>query len=139
VQPGQVAAIYPADRVSTIVLRDGSTLSVRPIKQEDETGLAHFFTALSMESRILRFFAPVANADASAKRMVQVDYKAQYGLVAVAGHPEQIVAHAMYIEIEPRKAELAVAVVSGAVLMTPMQLGPTSRIPPSRHTSRSCR
>jgi acetate---CoA ligase (ADP-forming) len=102
--------LYPADRVSTIVLRDGSTLSVRPIKREDETGLAQFFSALSMESRILRFFAPVANADASAKRMVQVDYKSQYGLVAVAGLQEQIVAHAMYVEIEPRKAELALAV-----------------------------
>jgi acetate---CoA ligase (ADP-forming) len=101
---------YPADQVSTIVLRDGSTLSVRPIKPDDEAGLAHFFSALSMESRILRFFAPVSNADASAKRMVQVDYRSQYGLVAVAGLPEQIVAHAMYIEIEPRKAELALAV-----------------------------
>ena len=102
--------VYPADRTSTIVLRDGSTLSVRPIKPEDDTGLARFFSTLSMESRVLRFFAPVANADASAKRMVQVDYKSQYGLVAVSGLPEQIVAHAMYIEIEPRKAELALAV-----------------------------
>ena len=101
---------YPADRESTIVLRDGSTVSVRPIKPEDETGLAHFFSALSMESRILRFFAPVANADASAKKMVQVDYKSQYGLVAVAGLDGQIVAHAMYVETEPRKAELALAV-----------------------------
>lgn len=109
-QPGPVAAVYPVDRASTIVLRDGSTLSVRPIRAEDEAGLAHFFCALSMESRILRFFAPVANADASAKRMVHVDYKSQYGLVAMAGLPEQIVAHAMYIEIGPRKAELAVAV-----------------------------
>lgn len=92
------------------MLRDGSTLSVRPIKPEDEKGLADFFSALSMESRILRFFAPVANADASAKKMVQVDYKSQYGLVAVAGQDGQIVAHAMYVEIEPRKAELALAV-----------------------------
>jgi acetyl coenzyme A synthetase (ADP forming)-like protein len=105
-----IDVVYPADRESTIVLRDGSTLSVRPIKPEDESGLAGFFSALSMESRILRFFAPVANADRSAKRMVQVDYRSQYGLVAVAGRPEQIVAHAMYVETEPRKAELALAV-----------------------------
>ncbi len=101
---------YPAHRESTIVLRDGSTLAVRPIRREDEAGLAHFFSALSMESRILRFFAPVANADASAKRMVDVDYKSRYGLVAVAGTQGQIVAHAMYVETEPRKAELALAV-----------------------------
>ena len=107
---GPVAVAYPADRASTIVLRDGSTLSVRPIRLEDEAGLAHFFSALSMESRILRFFAPVANADASARRMVRVDYKSRYGLVAVAGLREEIVAHAMYVAIEPRKAELALAV-----------------------------
>ena len=104
-----LVVVYPADRASTIVLRDGSTLSVRPIKLEDEASLAQFFIALSMESRILRFFAPVANADASAKRMVNVDYKSQYGLVALGPHG-QIVAHAMYVEIEPRKAELALAV-----------------------------
>ncbi len=101
---------YPAHRESTIVLRDGSTLAVRPIRREDEADLAHFFSALSMESRVLRFFAAVANADASAKRMVEVDYKSRYGLVAVAGAQGQIVAHAMYVEIEPRKAELALAV-----------------------------
>lgn len=101
---------YPAHRDSTIVLRDGSTLAVRPIRGEDEAGLAHFFSALSMESRVLRFFAPVANADASAKTMVQVDYKSRYGLVAVAGAQGEIVGHAMYAEIGPRKAEAALAV-----------------------------
>ena len=105
-----IAGAYPANRDSTIVLRDGSTLAVRPIKLEDEAGLAHFFSSLSMESRILRFFAPVANADATAKRLVQVDYKSRYGLVAEAGAQGEIVAHAMYVEIGPRKAELALAV-----------------------------
>jgi hypothetical protein len=32
-----------------------------------------------MESRILRFLAPVTDADASAKKMVQVDYKSHFG------------------------------------------------------------
>ena len=101
---------YPAHRESTIVLRDGSTVAVRPIRPEDEAALALFFSTLSMESRVLRFFAAVANADAAAKKMVQVDYKSHYGLVAVAGAEAQIVGHAMYAEIGPRKAELALAV-----------------------------
>lgn len=105
-----MTAAYPAHRDSTVVLRDGSTLAVRPIRPGDESGLAHFFSDLSMESRVLRFFAAVANADASAKRMVQVDYKSRYGLVAVAGAQGEIVAHAMYVETEPRKAEAALAV-----------------------------
>ena len=108
--PELMTTAYPAHRESTIVLRDGSTVAVRPIRPEDEAGLAHFFSALSMESRVLRFFAAVANADAAAKKMVQVDYKSHYGLVAVAGDKRQIVGHAMYVEIGPRKAELALAV-----------------------------
>jgi GNAT superfamily N-acetyltransferase len=63
-----------------------------------------------LESRVLRFFAAVVNADSSVQRMVNVNYSSSYGLVAVAGAPAQVVGHAMYVEIEPRKAELALAV-----------------------------
>jgi len=35
------------------VLRDGSTLAVRPIRPDDEADLARFFTDLSTESRII--------------------------------------------------------------------------------------
>jgi acetyl coenzyme A synthetase (ADP forming)-like protein len=105
-----LTATYPAHREATIVLRDGSTLAVRPVRPEDEADLARFFTDLSMESRVFRFFAAVANADALAKKMVAVDYTTCYGLVAVAGPERHIVGHAMYVEIGPRKAELALAV-----------------------------
>jgi acetyl coenzyme A synthetase (ADP forming)-like protein len=92
------------------VLRDGSTLAVRPIRPEDEADLARFFTDLSMESRVFRFFMAIANADALAKKLVDVDYRTRYGLVAVAGAERQIIGHAMYVETGPRKAELALAV-----------------------------
>jgi len=101
---------YPANREATIVLRDGSTLFVRPIRRQDEADLARFFSALSLESRVFRFFAAVANADASARTMVDVDYRTRYGIVATAGAPEQIVGHAMYVTMGPKKAELALAV-----------------------------
>ena len=92
------------------MLRDGSTLAVRPIRSEDEADLARFFTDLSMESRVFRFFAAITHADALAKKLVDVDYSTRYGLVAMAGPDRQLVGHAMYAETEPRKAELAVAV-----------------------------
>src|ERR1019366_1608605 len=63
-----------------------------------------------MESRVFRFFMAIANADALAKKLVDVDYRTRYGLVAVAGAQRQIIGHAMYIETGPRKAELALAV-----------------------------
>ena len=105
-----VTATYPAHREATVVLRDGSTLTVRPIRAGDAAELARFYSSLSLESRVFRFFAAVANADSSVKRMVDVDYTTSYGLVAVAGPSEQIVGHAMYVQIGPRKAELALAV-----------------------------
>ena len=92
------------------MLRDGSTLAVRPIRPEDEADLARFFTDLSMESRVFRFFMAIANADALAKKLVDVDHRTRYGLVAVAGAERQIIGHAMYVETGPRKAELALAV-----------------------------
>jgi len=92
------------------VLRDGSTLAVRPIRADDAIDLSRFYSSLSLESRVFRFFAAVANADSSVNRMVEVDYTGSYGLVAVAGATPQIVGHAMYVQIAPRKAELALAV-----------------------------
>jgi acetate---CoA ligase (ADP-forming) len=93
-----------------VVLRDGSTVTVRPIRTEDAAELATFYTELSLESRVFRFFAAVANADASIQRMVSVDYTASYGLVAVAGAKSRIVGHAMYVQIAPRRAEMALAI-----------------------------
>jgi acetate---CoA ligase (ADP-forming) len=105
-----VTLAYPSHREATIVLRDGSTLTVRPIRPEDEADLAVFFSQLSLESRVFRFFAAVANADASVKRMVDVDYTTRYGIVAVAGTRHEIVGHAMYVAIGAGTAELALAV-----------------------------
>ena len=108
-----MAVAYPSHREATVVLRDGSTLAVRPIRADDERELQRFFTELSLESRVFRFFAAVANADASVRRMVDVDYTSRYGIVAVAGAERRIVGHAMYVAIEPGKAELALAVADG--------------------------
>jgi acetyl coenzyme A synthetase (ADP forming)-like protein len=105
-----MTAAYPAHRESTVVLRDGSTLAIRPVRVEDAPELGRFFADLSLESRVLRFFAAVINADSSIQRMVNVDYTSSYGMVALAGAKAQIVGHAMYVQTEPRKAELALAV-----------------------------
>ena len=85
-------------------------MTVRPIRPEDQAGLARFFTGLSLESRVFRFFAAVANFDSSAKRMVDVDYSSRYGILALGGSPLGIVGHAMYVAIDPGKAELALAI-----------------------------
>jgi acetyl coenzyme A synthetase (ADP forming)-like protein len=105
-----VTATYPSHREATVVLRDGSTVTVRPIRTGDAAELAAFYKELSLESRVFRFFAAVANADSSIQRMVDVDYTSSYGLVAVAGAKPRIVGHAMYVQIAPRRAEMALAI-----------------------------
>ena len=105
-----VTVAYPAHREGAVVLRDGSTVTVRPVRAEDEAALAFFFTHLSLESRVLRFFAAISNADHLAHTLVDVDYRSRYGIIAVAGADSQIVGHAMYVEEAPRKAELALAI-----------------------------
>src|ERR1700730_9170581 len=106
-----VSARYPAHREATVVLRDGSTVAVRPIRSEDEAALGRFFSALSLESLVSRFFG-LANPDAMAKTFVQVDYTSRYGIVAIAGTGGQIVGHAMFADIGQRKAELALAIAN---------------------------
>jgi acetate---CoA ligase (ADP-forming) len=105
-----VTIVYPAHQQATVVLRDGSTLTVRPIRADDERALSRFYANLSLESRVFRFFAAVANADASVRRMVDVDYSSRYGIVALGGPESAIVGHAMYVAIDTSKAELALAV-----------------------------
>ena len=92
-----MSATYPTHRESTVVLRDGSTLTIRPVRVEDAPELGRFFADLSLESRVFRFFAAVVNADSSVQRMVNVDYTSSYGLVALAGAKAQIVGHAMFV------------------------------------------
>ena len=58
-----MSATYPTHRESTVVLRDGSTLTIRPVRVEDAPELGRFFADLSLESRVFRFFAAVVNAD----------------------------------------------------------------------------
>ena len=70
----------------------------------------NFFSGLSLESRVFRFFAAVAHFDLSVKRMVDVDYSSRYGIIALGGGRGGIVGHAMYVALEHDKAELALAI-----------------------------
>ncbi len=48
---------YPADRDADVVLRDGSTIHLRPVRPEDEPAVRAFYEGLSEEARYLRFFS----------------------------------------------------------------------------------
>ena len=95
------------------MLRDGSTLPVRPVKVEDEAELVRFYNSLSPESRMLRFFTEHPTVEEMAKRMVRVDYEATHGLVAVAGGSNggngRIVGHVTYVTTGSGRAEVGIA------------------------------
>jgi acetate---CoA ligase (ADP-forming) len=77
------------------VLRDGSTVAVRPVRRDDLGAMAEFLRGLSPVSSRYRFFGLV-DPDVAARRLVEADGSDVYGLVAVTGVPGRIVGHAMF-------------------------------------------
>lgn len=101
-------AEYPAHLDADVVLRDGSTVRVRPVRAEDRDAILAFLRDLSEESRRLRFFTGMADLDHLADRAADVDYLDRMGLVATVRGA--VVAHAVYLLIGEDRAEAAFAV-----------------------------
>jgi acetyl coenzyme A synthetase (ADP forming)-like protein len=93
-----------------VALRDGSTVSVRPVCADDEPGLLAFLRALSDQSRLLRFFSAGADLAGQARQFAQVDGELAYGLIATTGGTGEIVGHAGYVRESTDSAEVAFAI-----------------------------
>ena len=102
------AHLYPTHREADVVLRDGSTVHVRPVRPEDEPALTRFLQGLSARSRWLRFFSGAPNIEQAVRWATEVDYDRRYGLVALAGLDGAVIGHAAY-EREPGQPERAEA------------------------------
>jgi acetyltransferase len=75
---------YPSEWERRIVLRDGSTVLVRPVRPEDETLYEDFFAAVTQEDLRLRFFAPIKDrGHAFVARLTQLDYERAMALAAI--------------------------------------------------------
>jgi acetyl coenzyme A synthetase (ADP forming)-like protein len=86
---------YPSHYESDILLRDGSTLRLRPIKPEDAAGLRDLHGRLSAQSVYFRFFAPIPElTEERALSLATVDYHDSFAIIGeLAG---RIVAVARY-------------------------------------------
>lgn len=93
--------------VSDVVLRDGSTVRVRPLQRSDERELARFFGSLSTTSTALRFFSAGISEQTAARQALNIDYERNYALVAVHGTKPHIVGHAMYAAMNEECVEVA--------------------------------
>jgi len=101
---------YPAEREADAVLRDGSTVHLRPVRPDDEPALRGFFAALDPASQAFRFFSGAIDLDRIAHSMASVDYRTHYGLIASRGADHRPVGHGVYIAMDEGRAEVAFAV-----------------------------
>jgi acetyl coenzyme A synthetase (ADP forming)-like protein len=105
-----MAEAYPAEREADAVLRDGSTVHLRPVRARDEKALRDFFAGLDPASQAFRFFSGAVDFDGVARLMAGVDYDTHYGLIAERGADHHPVGHGVYIEMGKGTAEVAFAV-----------------------------
>ena len=95
---------------SDVVLRDGSTLHLRPIRPSDRDAVAGFYRELSHESLYFRFFTVPKLEGEKLDALLSVDYERQFAMVGdLRG---RIVAVAGYSQVPgaPDRAEVAFAI-----------------------------
>ena len=96
----------PRHHEADVVLRDGSTVHVRPVRAEDAPAVHAFFERLSPRSIALRFFCGFPDLDRAVRWATEVDDQHRYGLIATNGADGRVVAHAGW-EREPDRPERA--------------------------------
>jgi acetyl coenzyme A synthetase (ADP forming)-like protein len=102
-------AEYPTRWESDVVLTDGGTLRVRPVRASDEPSVLALYERLSDESVYLRFFSPVPRPTAvQLEKLTSVDYHDRMVMVAELG--DEILAIARYDRSSPGSADVAFAV-----------------------------
>jgi acetyl coenzyme A synthetase (ADP forming)-like protein len=95
-----------------VILRDGSTLRLRPPAAEDAEALVGFFSELSEHSRYLRFHGFPALGPKLVEPVLDPDWQERGALVASLDG--RIVAVANWVRLrDPRAAEVAFAVADG--------------------------
>ena len=99
----------PTD-IEPVLLRDGSSVVIRPLASGDEAAIASWFAGLGVETRHARFLGSLDRLD---RRMLSelagVDHVDREAIAAIA-RDGTTVGIARSIRIKPRRAEVAVAV-----------------------------
>jgi RimJ/RimL family protein N-acetyltransferase len=100
----------PTD-IERVVLRDGSSVVIRPLAAGDEAAIASWFAGLAAETRYARFFAFLEQLDhRTQSELARVDHFNHEAIAAVASDGSTV-GIARYLRIgKPRSAEVAVAV-----------------------------
>ncbi len=80
--PEDVPIAAPKHWEADVLLRDGRTAHIRPIRPEDAELLVEFYARVSDESKYYRFFSPMPRlSDRDVARFTQVDHQRRVALV----------------------------------------------------------
>ena len=78
-----------------VLLLDGRTAHIRPIRAEDADRLVAFYSRVSDESKYFRFFSPMPTlSDRDVKRFTQVDHRNRVAFVLLLA--DEIIAVGRY-------------------------------------------
>jgi acetyltransferase len=90
--PKPVIRPYPSQYISQFKLKDGTALTLRPIRPEDEPLMVEFHHSLSDFSVYMRYFAPVKLTERTAHdrlvRLCFIDYLKEMAIVADYRDPQ---------------------------------------------------
>jgi acetyl coenzyme A synthetase (ADP forming)-like protein len=101
---------YPVEFESDVVLRDGSTLRLRPVRPEDAPALLQFFEALSPESLYFRFMSVPKIDGHRVQALANVDYDKEFALVGESRRGIVALAGFYRLAAAPDRAEVAFAI-----------------------------
>ncbi|WP_216853784.1 bifunctional acetate--CoA ligase family protein/GNAT family N-acetyltransferase [Phytoactinopolyspora halotolerans] len=103
---------YPAHWEADVVLADGGTAHVRPIRPEDADRLVEFYARVSDESKYYRFFAPYPRlSERDVSHFTHVDHDRRVALIMQVG--EEMIAVGRYDQVAAGQAEVSFLVEDG--------------------------
>jgi len=101
-------------QIESVTLRDGTTVTIRPIRPDDAPRLQAFHARLSPESIYMRFLDQRRQlSDPDARRLVTLDDQTRMAWVATREQDgdERILGVARYDVIDPNRPEVAEAAI----------------------------
>ncbi|RLV49221.1 GNAT family N-acetyltransferase [Nocardioides mangrovicus] len=104
--PDAAAPSYPAHWEADVLLRDGHTAQLRPVRPSDRDLLEQFYSRVSDQSKYLRFFAPMPRlSERDLVRFTTVDHRDRVALVMLVA--EKMIAIGRYDVVGDGEAEVA--------------------------------
>ncbi|TFF85906.1 MAG: GNAT family N-acetyltransferase [Promethearchaeota archaeon] len=107
-------SIYPEKYETSLTLKNGKTIKIRPVKPTDERMMQELHYSLDEKDRYLRFFSPVQDfRHKKIQPMVNIDYSTDMilvGLYKKKGEEKIVAIGAIFKTSKPSVAELAFVV-----------------------------